>query len=158
MQIETPFGPAWAAINETGAVTAFGFGESFGDNDKTKQQQGFSAEVASQLSEYFSGARTIFELSLEPKGTPFQKSVWAELMRIPMGESISYAELARRAGRPGAARAVGRANATNPIALIVPCHRVIGSGGKLTGYAYGVELKKKLLDWERSTLIAHRQN
>ena len=71
-------------------------------------------------------------------------------MKIPIGESISYAELARRVGRPGAARAVGRANATNPIALIVPCHRVIGSSGKLTGYAYGVELKQKLLAWERT--------
>jgi methylated-DNA-[protein]-cysteine S-methyltransferase len=143
MKIETPFGPAWASVNEEGALTAFGFGEQ-------KQDTGFSAGIASQIAEYFQGTRTEFTFRLAPKGSEFQKKVWSELMRIPMGESISYAELARRAGCPGAARAVGRANATNPIALIVPCHRVIGSNGKLTGYAYGVELKEKLLAWERT--------
>jgi methylated-DNA-[protein]-cysteine S-methyltransferase len=144
MRIETPFGPAWAAVNEAGALTAFGFGEP-------KQETGFSAALGDQLTEFFSGKRAQFELPLAPKGSEFQKQVWAELSRIPRGESISYAELARRVGRPGAARAVGRANATNPIALIVPCHRVIGSTGKLTGYAYGMELKEKLLNWERTT-------
>jgi methylated-DNA-[protein]-cysteine S-methyltransferase len=144
MRIETPFGPAWAAVNEAGALTAFGFGEP-------KQETGFSRVLEEQLNEFFSGKRAGFELPLSPKGSEFQKQVWAELSRIPIGESISYAELARRVGRPGAARAVGRANATNPIALIVPCHRVIGSTGKLTGYAYGMELKEKLLSWERST-------
>jgi methylated-DNA-[protein]-cysteine S-methyltransferase len=146
MRIETPFGPAWAAVNGAGALTAFGFGEP-------KQESGFSTALGLQLTEFFSGKRAHFELTLAPKGSTFQKQVWAELSRIPIGESISYAELARRVGRPGAARAVGRANATNPIALIVPCHRVIGSTGKLTGYAYGVELKEKLLNWERNTRL-----
>src|SRR5947208_8787256 len=123
MRIETPFGPAWAAVDKEGALTAFGFGEP-------KQETGFSPEVAQQIEEYFAGSRTHFDLPLAPKGSEFQKQVWTELVRIPAGESISYAELARRVGKPGAARAVGRANATNPIALIVPCHRVIGSTGK----------------------------
>jgi methylated-DNA-[protein]-cysteine S-methyltransferase len=144
MRIETPFGLAWAAVNEAGAVTGFGFGDP-------KQESGSSTALRDQLNEFFSGNRTLFDLPLAPKGSDFQRQVWAELSRIPIGESISYAELARRVGRPGAARAVGRANATNPIALIIPCHRVIGSTGKLTGYAYGVELKQKLLTWERET-------
>jgi methylated-DNA-[protein]-cysteine S-methyltransferase len=147
MRLETPFGPVWAAVNESGALTALGFGEP-------KQEGGFSAALAQQLAEYFDGKRGRFELPLAPAGSDFQKQVWAQLQLIPLGESISYAELARRVGRPGAARAVGRANATNPIALIVPCHRVIGSGGKLTGYAYGVDLKDKLLAWERHTRTA----
>jgi methylated-DNA-[protein]-cysteine S-methyltransferase len=144
MQFETPFGPAWAIVSESGAVSAFGFGEP------KEQGPGFAPELVRQLDEFFSNKRAQFELNLAPKGTDFQKRVWAELIRIPKGESISYLELANRVGRPGAARAVGRANATNPIALIVPCHRVIGSSGKLTGYAYGVELKERLLNWERT--------
>ncbi|MEP6716428.1 MAG: methylated-DNA--[protein]-cysteine S-methyltransferase, partial [Terriglobia bacterium] len=112
---------------------------------------GYSAQAEAQLQEFFAGTRQTFDLTLNPAGSEFQKLVWAELMKIPFGQTISYAELAARAGRPGAARAVGRANATNPIALIVPCHRVIGSNGKLTGYAYGTELKEKLLDWEKRT-------
>jgi methylated-DNA-[protein]-cysteine S-methyltransferase len=142
MQFETPFGPAWAAINENGAVTAFGIGEGAG--------KGHNAEVARQLDEFFAGNRLTFDFPLAPKGTPFQKQVWAELVKIPFGETISYGELAKRLGNPNASRAVGRANATNPIALIVPCHRVIGTNGKLTGYAGGLDLKDKLLTWERS--------
>ena len=88
---------------------------------------------------------------MAPRGTEFQKRVWSELVRVPYGETVSYAELAKRAGSPGAARAVGRANATNPIAIVVPCHRVIGADGSLTGYAYGVELKRGLLDLERGS-------
>ncbi len=86
---------------------------------------------------------------MAPAGTEFQKRVWAELTRIPYGETISYAELAKRVGSEGAARAVGRANATNPIAVVVPCHRVIGADGSLTGYAYGVEMKRSLLEFEK---------
>ncbi|MES1262692.1 MAG: methylated-DNA--[protein]-cysteine S-methyltransferase [Acidobacteriota bacterium] len=148
MKIATPFGPAWAAINKAGAVTAFGFGETTRHADP--DSSGSSPELARQLDEFFAGTRAQFDVPLAAKGSDFQKRVWEELRRIPVGQSISYAELAKRVGRPGAARAVGRANATNPIALLVPCHRVIGSGGKLTGYAYGVELKEKLLNWEKS--------
>jgi methylated-DNA-[protein]-cysteine S-methyltransferase len=149
MRFETPFGPAWGFVNAAGALTAFGFGEP--NQGAAKEDREVSASVGQQLAEFFAGERAQFELPLAPRGSKFQKQVWAELMRIPLGESISYAELARRVGRPGAARAVGRANATNPIALVVPCHRVIGSSGKLTGYAYGVALKEKLLEWERNT-------
>jgi methylated-DNA-[protein]-cysteine S-methyltransferase len=143
MQIETPFGPAWAAVNAKGELTAFGFGPP------KQNGGGENPEVARQAKEYFEGTRQHFDLPLAPEGSPFQQQVWAELRRIGYGETISYAELARRIGHPGAARAVGRANATNPIALVIPCHRVIGSNGKLTGYAYGTELKEQLLNWER---------
>jgi methylated-DNA-[protein]-cysteine S-methyltransferase len=107
------------------------------------------SEIARQLSEYFRGTRRTFDLPLAPDGSEFQKRVWAELVRIPFGETISYSELAQTIGVPGSARAVGRANATNPIWLIVPCHRVIGANGSLTGYAGGLDLKKRMLMWER---------
>lgn len=144
MQLETPFGPAWASINDNGAVTAFSLRDSEGVG------KGQNPEVARQLDEFFEGKRRTFDFPLAPKGTDFQKRVWAELVKIPFGETISYGELAKRVGNPNASRAVGRANATNPIALIVPCHRVIGMNGKLTGYAGGLDLKDKLLTWERS--------
>jgi methylated-DNA-[protein]-cysteine S-methyltransferase len=142
MQFETPFGPAWAAFDSNGAVTVFGFGRSENGN-------GSNPEVARQIDEFFAGKRQTFNFPLAPKGSEFQKRVWAELVKIPFGETISYGELARRIGNPAASRAVGRANATNPIAVIVPCHRVIGANGTLTGYAGGIELKDKLLAWER---------
>jgi methylated-DNA-[protein]-cysteine S-methyltransferase len=141
MQFETPFGPAWAFLDGSGAMTAFSFGvgEGYGNNP----------EVARQIAEFFAGNRRTFDFPLAPRGSDFQKRVWTELVKIPFGETISYGELARRIGNPAASRAVGRANATNPIALIVPCHRVIGSNGKLTGYAGSIDLKEKLLVWER---------
>ncbi len=147
MRIDTPFGPAWANVNPAGALTAFGFGEPRAAGPEC-------ARVRTQISEYFSGQRQVFELALDPAGSDFQKRVWAELMRVPFGTTISYAELAKRVERPGAARAVGKANATNPIALVVPCHRVIGSNGTLTGYAYGIPLKQELLNWEKSLKLA----
>jgi methylated-DNA-[protein]-cysteine S-methyltransferase len=107
------------------------------------------ASAAIQLEQYFAGGRTEFELDIELDGTPFERRVWEEVRAIPYGETATYAEIARRIGRPGACRAVGRANGRNPIALIVPCHRVIGSDGSLTGYAGGIELKRALLDLER---------
>jgi methylated-DNA-[protein]-cysteine S-methyltransferase len=102
-----------------------------------------------QLAEYFAGERQEFDLPLRPEGTAFQQKVWHELRQIPFGTTITYAELARRIGQPAAARAVGHANGRNPISIIVPCHRVIGAGGSLTGYAGGVAKKQWLLDWER---------
>ena len=101
-----------------------------------------------QLAEYFAGTRTSFDLSLAPIGTPFQQRVWSALAAIPFGETVSYVELARRIGMPTGSRAVGHANARNPISIVVPCHRVIGSDGSLTGYAGGAERKRWLLDWE----------
>ena len=106
-------------------------------------------DVITQLTEYFAGRRRQFDLPLHMEGTDFQRRVWAELREIPYGETISYGELARRIGQPGAARAVGLANGRNPISIIVPCHRVIGAGGGLTGYGGGLERKQLLLALEQ---------
>lgn len=105
-----------------------------------------------QLRAYFAGDLEAFDLALAPQGTPFQLAVWKQLCQIPYGETISYGELARRVGNPKASRAVGLANGSNPIAIIVPCHRVIGSNGKLTGYGGGLAIKEKLLALERKQL------
>lgn len=106
------------------------------------------AAVARQLEEYFAGEREEFQVELAPTGTPFQMEVWEELRRIPYGQTISYGELARRIGKPAASRAVGLANGRNPISIIVPCHRVIGANGKLTGYGGGLSNKAILLNLE----------
>ena len=112
------------------------------------------AQTIAQLQAYFDGALTDFELPIAPQGTQFQMTVWRELCNIRFGETISYAELARRIGRPTASRAVGHSNARNPISIIVPCHRVIGSDGKLTGYAGGMPAKRWLLDHEAKIVAA----
>jgi len=144
MRIATPFGPASIAADDSGALTEFSFSAlKSGD-------AGEYPEIARQIEDFFTGRRRSFDLRLAPRGTDFQKRVWAELARIPFGETISYGTLARRIGTPSASRAVGRANATNPIAVIVPCHRVIGADGTLTGYAGGLDLKRKLLEWEQA--------
>jgi methylated-DNA-[protein]-cysteine S-methyltransferase len=106
------------------------------------------AIVREQLAEYFAGKRRQFDVPLKLAGTPFQQRVWQELVRIPFGTTITYAQLAQRVGMPTAARGVGHANGRNPISIIVPCHRVIGTNGKLTGYAGGMDKKQWLLDWE----------
>jgi len=105
-------------------------------------------ECARQLREYFGGARKSFDLPLAPEGSEFQRKVWIEIARIPYGETLTYAELAKRAGAPGSARAAGAATGRNPISIVVPCHRVVGSDGRLTGYAGGVDRKAKLLEIE----------
>lgn len=105
-------------------------------------------QAAAELAEYFAGRRRAFGVPLAWHGTPFQQAVWAELRAIPYGVTISYGELAQRIGSPGAARAVGRANATNPIPIIVPCHRVVGADGTLTGFAGGLAVKERLLGLE----------
>ncbi|HEX3902255.1 MAG TPA: methylated-DNA--[protein]-cysteine S-methyltransferase [Polyangia bacterium] len=110
-----------------------------------------------QLRQYFAGERTEFELSLAPRGTAFQLSVWNALRRIPFGETASYGEIARSVGRPAASRAIGGANHRNPIAIIIPCHRVIGADGSMTGYGGGLDRKRVLLDLEaRGTADANR--
>ncbi|HEU4405126.1 MAG TPA: methylated-DNA--[protein]-cysteine S-methyltransferase [Polyangiaceae bacterium] len=108
------------------------------------------AQAEAQLREYFAGRRLAFSLPLAPRGTPFQRRVWRALVAIGPGETRSYAELARGLGRPTAARAAGAANAKNPLSIVVPCHRVVGSGGALTGYAGGLERKAWLLAHERA--------
>jgi methylated-DNA-[protein]-cysteine S-methyltransferase len=109
--------------------------------------------VKEQLQEYFDGTRREFDLPLDLRGTGFQLTVWCELARIPYGETISYGELARRIGEPTASRAVGAANGANPIPIVIPCHRVIGANGSLTGFGGGIETKKWLLALERPDLI-----
>lgn len=101
-----------------------------------------------QLRSYFAGELQVFDMPLALEGTPFQRAVWAALRKIPYGKTISYAELARRVGKPGAARAVGSANGRNPVGIIVPCHRVIAADGTLGGYGGGLERKRWLLDHE----------
>jgi len=109
-------------------------------------------EVRAQLADYFDGRRTVFDLPLALQGSPFQLRAWRALQDIPYGETISYGEQARRIGRPADPRAVGQANGRNPIAVIVPCHRVIGADGSLTGYGGGVERKRHLLELEAGVL------
>jgi methylated-DNA-[protein]-cysteine S-methyltransferase len=110
------------------------------------------ADIRVQLDEYFAGVRTRFDVKLRMDGTAFQRTVWHALTEIPYGETISYGELARRIERPDRARAVGMANGQNPIAVIVPCHRVIGADGKLVGYGGGLDNKRRLLELESGVL------
>ena|SRR6185369_17509735 len=105
-------------------------------------------EAIEQLREYFDGKRTQFNLPLDVSGTPFQMAVWHELQKVPYGSTCSYIDIARLLGKPGAARAVGMANHENPVAIVIPCHRVVGSNGSLTGYAGGLHLKQQLLGIE----------
>ena len=109
---------------------------------------GASQDVVRQLTEYFSGTRETFQVRLDLVGTPFQLSVWKELLKIPYGETSTYGRVARNLGNPRAARAVGSANHENPVAIIVPCHRVIGQDGSLTGYGGGLGIKQQLLEIE----------
>jgi O-6-methylguanine DNA methyltransferase len=108
-----------------------------------------------QLTAYFEGGRRTFSLPLAPVGTPFQRRVWAELQRIAYGETLSYSQLARRAGRPRAIRAAGAANGKNPISIVIPCHRVVGKDGSLTDYGGGLEKKAALLELEGAKVVEH---
>lgn len=112
-----------------------------------RDEAGFAA-VRLELDEYFAGSRQVFGIPVSPPGTEFQQRIWSELQAIPYGHTITYAELAARIGRPTAIRAAGAANGANPISIIIPCHRVIGSNGSLTGYGGGLAAKRALLDLE----------
>jgi methylated-DNA-[protein]-cysteine S-methyltransferase len=117
--------------------------------------EGDTASVSAtreQLDAYFAGELMEFDVELDLDGTPFERDVWAAVSAIPYGETATYADIARRIGRPAACRAVGRANGRNPVAVIVPCHRVIGTSGALTGYAGGIEMKRALLEHERVSM------
>jgi methylated-DNA-[protein]-cysteine S-methyltransferase len=120
--------------------------------DWHESARGPVAEAIRQLREYFAGRRSDFDLPLAPQGTAFQKTVWDRLQEIPYGETISYGELAKRVGNPKASRAVGAANGQNPIPIVIPCHRVIGSNGKLTGFGGGLPTKETLLALEAKQL------
>ena len=155
----TPLGDFSVALSPTGAVIATAFGglpelrERF-NADEIVRDEKRAADVRREVTEYFAGDRKKFSVALAPSGTPFQQKVWAELQRIPLGQTRSYGQLATELGNPDASRAVGRANATNPICLIVPCHRVIGADGSLTGFAFGEDIKRRLLEHESATTLA----
>ncbi len=149
--VPSPIGPL-TAVREDGAVVALylepprraGYADALGPRSDT----GFD-DVVAQLGEYFAGRRTTFELPLRPIGNDFQLAVWAELARIPYGETRSYGSVARAIGDPGAAQAVGAANGQNPLPIVVPCHRVIGADGRLVGYGGGLARQRFLLDLEQ---------
>lgn len=149
--LKSPVGPLRLYANE-GALTAI-----YLENHKRAptlvasegEEHPVLWEARRQLEEYFAGGRVSFELPLDPVGTPFQQTVWKALREIPLGVTWSYAGLARHIGREGASRAVGSANARNPLSIVVPCHRVVGTRGKLTGYAGGVPTKQWLLEHEQ---------
>lgn len=109
--------------------------------------------AAAQLAEYFSGARKRFDLPLAPAGTAFQRSVWSAIAAVPWGATLTYGELAARSGHPGCARAAGAATGRNPLSIVVPCHRIVGANGALTGYAGGLDRKRALLALERTTAL-----
>ena len=141
--LSTALGQVSVAVNERRAVVAVQFG------DRSEPEPGLEAAgAASQLEEYFLGKRHFFDLEVEPAGTDFERRVWEEVARISYGATASYGEIANRVGGGAVARAVGSANAANPVAIIIPCHRVVGAGGDLTGYAGGLDRKKWLLDME----------
>ena len=154
-QIESPVGPLLLAADDAGLrEILFVNGRHPARPDPSwKENPQPLKETIRQLRAYFAGKLEQFDLPLAPEGTPFQLDVWRRLCDIPYGETISYGELAQRIGNPKASRAVGLANGSNPIPIVIPCHRVIGSNGKLTGYGGGLPIKEKLLALERRQLL-----
>lgn len=144
MIIESPIGNL-EILDNGRAITQINLTDMPACNNSTKLQR----ECAEQLDEYFSGNRTSFEFPIEFSGTDFQKSVWNALLEIPFGVTMTYGEIAKKIGRPGAARAVGGACNRNHILIAVPCHRVVGSNGKLTGFACGIDIKSHLINLEQ---------
>jgi methylated-DNA-[protein]-cysteine S-methyltransferase len=153
-QIESPVGPLLLAADDAGLrqiLFVEGRHPAQPESSWKKNRPAFS-ETIRQLRAYFAGELENFDLQLAPEGTPFQLGVWRRLCDIPYGKTISYGELAGQIGNPKASRAVGLANGSNPIPIVIPCHRVIGSNGKLTGYGGGLPIKEKLLALERHQL------
>jgi methylated-DNA-[protein]-cysteine S-methyltransferase len=148
----SPLGPVLATANERGINGIYFVGQrheiDIGRDWREERDDPVLAECARQLGEYFEAKRREFDLPLAAAGSDFQQRVWREIARIPFGETISYAELARRAGAAGSARAAGAATGRNPLSIVVPCHRVVGSDGSLTGYAGGLHRKTRLLEIE----------
>jgi methylated-DNA-[protein]-cysteine S-methyltransferase len=165
-RIDSPVGPLFAAVDGAGALVRLTFLDAPGDEaaeldllataggDPPRRSPERCRAVAEQLAEYFAGRRREFDLPLAPRGTDFQRAVWSELVRVPYGSTISYGELAGRVGRARASRAVGGANNRNPLPIVVPCHRVIGADGSLTGYGGGLDRKRALLALEGVPLFA----
>ena len=152
--IDSPLGPL-LAVGDGTVLTRLdmqGGRRRYPIDRSWRRDDGAFGALTEQLGEYFAGRRREFELALAPSGSPFEQRVWSALCEIPYGETASYGEIARRVGAPGSARAVGLANGRNPIVVIVPCHRVIGADGSLTGYGGGLERKRLLLDLEAGVL------
>jgi methylated-DNA-[protein]-cysteine S-methyltransferase len=147
MIVSSPVGPL-TLVEREGAIARLSFGAHGPDEPPTP----LLARAVAQLEEYFGGERRSFDLPLAPSGTEFQLACWRALAEIPYGETRSYGEQARHIGRPDRARAVGAANGANPIAIILPCHRVIGADGSLVGFGGGLETKRRLLDLEAGIL------
>lgn len=145
--LDSPIGPLTVVVNADGALTHILFAHQAPPADVAWDADR-CAPAAAQLGEYFAGERTDFDLPLAPAGSDFQRRVWDELRTVGFGQVTDYGTLGARIGRAGAARAVGRANATNPLPIVIPCHRVIGANGSLTGYAGGMDAKRLLLDLE----------
>ena len=148
---ETPRGRMLLVSSEQGLSGAYFVGQKhypkLGDAWK-RDRRALQQQAKRELLEYFAGKRKRFDIPLDPQGTPFQRAVWREIAKVGFGETISYAELARRAGYSGSARAAGAATGRNPLGVIVPCHRIVGSNGSLTGYAGGLSRKKAFLELE----------
>ena len=146
--IDSPVGPVTLAASPEALVSLTWGDRSSSFVELTEGSNSIISTTERQLREYFAGKRRSFEIPLAPDGTDFQKRVWMELLKIHYGQSISYGEQALRLGNPNAARAVGAANGKNPLCIIVPCHRVLGASGALTGFAGGIEAKRALLALE----------
>ena len=147
--IETPLGTMLAVFSEQPAVKKLSFFlEDTKPSPLPAAMQTFADEIQQQLKQYFAGILKTFSLPMAPEGTDFEKRTWALLLEIPWGTTTSYGEIARKLGDPKLSRAVGRANGANPIAICIPCHRVIGASGDLTGYGGGLDKKKALLKIE----------
>ena len=153
--LPTPIGELVLTADPDGALTRLYLPNRLPDTSGWERDDALLEPVRRQLAEYFAGQRSEFDVLLRPTGVPFQLKVWDALLKIPYGETASYGEIAREIGHPTAFRAVGAANGQNPIAIIVPCHRVIGSNGSLTGYGGGLPTKRALLDLEagRAALV-----
>jgi methylated-DNA-[protein]-cysteine S-methyltransferase len=149
--LSTLIGPLRVRFDRGGALTSLRFPLEGEANPAEPPSVSPAAQaLARQLEEYFAGRRERFEVTLAPEGTAFQRAVWEELVRIPPGTTASYGEIARRIGRPKAVRAVAQACGANPLPIVIPCHRVIGADGSLTGFGGGVALKRRLLVMEGS--------
>lgn len=147
--LSTPIGDLTVVADERSIVAIhWGSGDEVAATPVDRDDHPILELAAGQLDEYFAGDRTDFELPLEPRGTPFQQAAWAALREIPFGETITYGEQAQRLGDKNKSRAVGAANGKNPIPIVVPCHRVVGTNGHLTGFAGGLDTKAWLLDHE----------
>lgn len=152
------FSPLFLAVDDRGRLARLGFvtersPRASHSREGDREDPKACAHIAAQLDAYFRRERRSFELELAPEGTEFQQAVWARLQEIPYGSTCTYGQLAVRVGRPDASRAVGAANGANPIAIVIPCHRVIGAGGALTGFGGGIPLKAKLLELEQGSLF-----